>query len=186
MRWTSTFGSQPRRRSASGASRSSSKGCAPWKGKVDLAPDFRDLLSELARDAVELLLVGGYAVAFHGRPRATKDIDILLEGSPENLERAARALARFGAPPEVVSAIGSLKETEIVFMGQPPLRVDFLRTIDGVSAADLFAQAVEAEIDGVRLDVISLDHLIANKRAAARPQDLIDADFLERVRERRG
>lgn len=61
---------------------------------MDLPPDFKELLEELVRDAVEFLLIGGYAVAFHGRPRATKDIDILLEGSVENLERASRALAR--------------------------------------------------------------------------------------------
>jgi hypothetical protein len=75
---------------------------------VNLAPDFRDLLEELGRDAVEFVLVGGYAVAFHGRPRATKDIDIFLVGSPDNLERAAKAVARFGAPPNVVASIRSM------------------------------------------------------------------------------
>jgi len=151
---------------------------------MDLPPDFSDLLEELARDGVELLLVGGYAVAFHGRPRATKDIDILLEASGDNLERAARALTRFGAPPQVVAAIRSMQDTDIVFMGQPPLRVDFLRTIDGVAPALLFAEAVDAEIAGTRMKVISLDHLIANKRAAGRPQDLLDAEQLERIRAR--
>jgi predicted nucleotidyltransferase len=142
------------------------------------------MLEELARDAVEFLLVGGYAVAFHGRPRATKDIDIFLSASRENLERAAGALAR-GAPEQVVAAILSMKESEIVFMGEPPLRVDFLRAIDGVAPADLFAQAVDAVVDGTRVKVISLDHLIENKRAAGRPRDLLDATFLERVRARR-
>jgi predicted nucleotidyltransferase len=123
---------------------------------MDLAPDFRDLLEELARGRVELVLVGGYAVAFHGRPRATKDID----------------------------RVRSLAPTEVAFMGQPPLRVDFLRTIDGVTPEALFAHAINTELDGVALKVISLDDLIANKRAAGRPQDLIDAEFLERVRRR--
>ena len=151
---------------------------------MDLPPDFRELLEELARDAVEFLVIGGYAVAFHGRPRATKDIDILLEGSRENLDRAARAVARFGAPQQTVASIQAMKDTEIVFMGQPPLRVDFLRSIDGVEVADLFAEAVEATVDGIGIKVISLGHLIANKRAAGRPQDLVDAEFLERVRAR--
>lgn len=151
---------------------------------MDLPPDFRDLLEELARDAVEFLLVGGYAVAFHGRPRATKDIDIFLEGSRENLARAAKALTRFGAPPQVIESIASMQDSEIVFMGQPPLRVDFLRSIDGVDPADLLAKAVAAEVDGTPIKVISLDHLIENKRAAGRPQDLVDAEFLERVRMR--
>jgi len=152
---------------------------------VDLPPDFKELLEELARDAVEFLVVGGYAVAFHGRPRATKDIDIFLDGRRENLDRAAHALARFGAPENIVASVRSMADSEIVFLGQPPLRVDFLRSIDGVSSANLFAQSVEANVDGVRVRVISLAHLIANKRAAARPQDLLDADFLERVRARR-
>lgn len=151
---------------------------------MDLPPDFSDLLEELGRDAVEFLLVGGYAVAFHGRPRATKDIDILLEGSPENLARAASALTRFGAPPNVVKAINVMQESEVVFMGQPPLRVDFLRSIDGVAPAELFSRAEVAEIDGKCIKVISLDDLIANKRAAGRAQDLLDAEFLERVRAR--
>lgn len=151
---------------------------------MDLPLDFKELLEELGRDAVEFLLVGGYAVAFHGRPRATNDIDIFLNGSPENLERAARALARFGAPQQVVRCIRAMQESEVVFMGQPPLRVDFLRSIDGVESADLFAQAVDAKIDGTAVKVISLAHLIENKRAAGRPQDLIDAELLERVRAR--
>lgn len=152
---------------------------------MDLPLDFRELLEELARDAVEFILIGGYAVAFHGRPRATKDIDILLGGSAQNLERAAVALARFGAPAPIVDSVRSMQESEVVFMGQPPLRVDFLRAIDGVASSDLFSDAVEAEVDGTSIRVISLAHLIANKRAAGRPQDILDADFLERVQSAR-
>ncbi len=98
---------------------------------MDLPPDFRDLLEEFGREEVEFLLVGGYAVAFHGRPRATKDIDLLLEGGRANLERAACALSRFCAPPNVVSAVRSMSDTEVVFMGQAALRIDFLRSLDG-------------------------------------------------------
>jgi predicted nucleotidyltransferase len=151
---------------------------------MDLAPDFKELLAEFARDGVESVLVGGYAVAWHGRPRTTKDIDLVLRGDAENLERAARALARFGAPQVVVDAVRNQAPTDVVFMGQPPLRVDLLRAIDGVETDELFARAVPAEIDGVSLRVIALDDLIANKRAAGRPQDLIDVEFLERVRAR--
>lgn len=149
---------------------------------MDLPPDFKELLAEFARSGVEAVLVGGYAVAFHGRPRATKDIDLVLEGSPANLERASEALARFGAPSVVVEAVRTLAPPDIVYMGQPPLRVDLLRTIDGVDPTGLAARAIAAEIDGVPLRVIDLADLIANKRAAGRPQDLIDAAFLDRVR----
>ncbi len=149
---------------------------------MDLPIDFRDLLEEFARDEVEFVLVGGWAVAFHGRPRTTKDIDLVLEGSPENLARASRALARFGAPPNVVAAAAAMKEDEVVYLGQPPLRIDLLRSIDGVDPRALFAGAVETLVDGVRLRVIALDHLIANKKAAGRPQDLLDAEYLEKTK----
>jgi hypothetical protein len=151
---------------------------------VDLPPDFRDLLEEFARDGVEVILVGGWAVAFHGQPRTTKDIDLLLEGSSGNLAKAAEALGRFGAPANVVSAVGAMREDEIVYLGVPPFRIDLLRRIDGVEPRALFADSVEGALEGVRLRVISLDHLITNKRAAGRPQDLIDAERLEKLRKR--
>jgi hypothetical protein len=142
-------------------------------------------LAEFANEGVEAVLVGGYAVAFHGRPRATKDIDLVLGADAANLERAARALSRFGAPAAVIAAVRTMGETDVVFMGQPPLRVDLLRAIDGVDSAGLFARAVPGELDSVPVRVISLDDLVANKRAVGRPQDLLDADFLDRVRARR-
>lgn len=149
---------------------------------MDLPPDFRDLLVEFDRAAVEYVLVGGYAVAFHGRPRATKDIDFVLRGTNENLGRAAAALGAFGAPTNVVEAVRTMRADDVVYLGSPPLRIDLLRTVDGVDPARLFANAIDAELDGVRVRVISLDDLVANKRAAARPQDLLDAAFLERVK----
>jgi hypothetical protein len=148
---------------------------------MDLPPDFSDLLAEFAADSVELLVVGGYAVAFHARPRATKDIDILLRGTPRNLERASRALARFGAPANVVDAVKALGESDVVYLGQPPLRIDILRRIDGVDDS-VFDRAVSTTWNGTPVSVIGLDDLIANKRAAARPQDLLDAELLERAR----
>lgn len=151
---------------------------------MDLAPDFSDLLEEFALAGVEFVVVGGYAVAFHARPRATKDLDIVLGGSPENLSKAADALARFGAPANVVSATRSLTPDEVVYMGQPPLRVDFLRTIEGVEPEALFRRAVPATVSGVAIKVISLDDLITNKRAVGRAQDVADAELLERVRTR--
>ena len=151
---------------------------------MDLPPDFKELLEEFARSGVEAVLVGGYAVAFHGRPRTTKDIDLVLGAAPENLRRAAEALDRFGAPPVVVEGVRDMKPTEVVFFGQPPLRIDFLRTIDGVTLHDLFANAVSTTLDNVEVRVISLGDLIANKLAAGRPQDLIDAAYLQRVRDK--
>jgi hypothetical protein len=152
---------------------------------MKLPRDFKELLEEFAREGVEHVVIGGYAFAFHVEPRATKDLDILLEGSSENRERAAIALARYGAPPNVVEATRSLGETEVVYLGRPPLRVDLLRTLDGVAAADALRNAVSAVWEGTPIRVIALDDLISNKRAAARPQDLADLVKLERVRAKR-
>jgi predicted nucleotidyltransferase len=151
---------------------------------ADLPPDFRELLEEFASSKVDAVVIGGFAVAFHGRPRATKDIDLLLDGSPSNLVAASRALARFGAPANVVQAVRAMQPTEVVFLGQPPLRIDLLRSIEGVSTAEVFARAVQADLDGLAVRVIALDDLIANKRAAGGPQDLEDVRFLERARGR--
>lgn len=147
-----------------------------------LPPDFKDLLEEFARDAVEFVLVGGWAVAVHGRPRATKDIDLVVRGTAENLQRAAKALARYGAPANVVAAVASMSDSDVVFLGQPPLRIDLLRSIDGLDEATLFGNIVRTTLDGIDVPVISLDNLIVNKRAVGRPQDLIDAEFLEQLR----
>jgi hypothetical protein len=152
---------------------------------MDLPPDFRDLLAELDRAGAECVLVGGWAVAFHGRPRATKDIDFVLRGTPENLARAAEALRTFGAPPSICDALRTMAPDDVVYLGQPPVRVDFLRSISAVATDDLFAHAVPARLDDVRLLVASVDDLISNKRAVGRPQDLLDVAFLEKVRARR-
>jgi predicted nucleotidyltransferase len=151
---------------------------------MKLPDDFRELLEEFARGRVEHVVIGGYAFAYHAEPRATKDLDVFLGGSQENLDRAAQALARYGAPVNVVEATRSLAESEVVYLGRPPLRVDLLRAIDGVAAADVLRNAISATWDGTPVRVIALDDLIANKHAAGRPQDLADAVKLERVREK--
>jgi predicted nucleotidyltransferase len=153
---------------------------------MKLPQDFRELLEEFAREGVECIVIGGYAFAFHAQPRATKDLDILVEGSPTNLDRAAHALARYGAPANVVDAIRQLGETEVVYLGQPPLRIDLLRSIDGIASSEAIRNAVAGSWDGLAIRVIALDDLIANKRAAGRPRDLADAEQLERVRARKG
>jgi predicted nucleotidyltransferase len=150
---------------------------------MKLPDDFRELLEEFDRDGVEHVVIGGYAFAYHAEPRATKDLDILLNGSQENLERAGRALARYGAPENVVDATRNLAEGEVVYLGRPPLRVDLLCSVDGVTTAQILRNAISITWGGTRVRVIALDDLIANKRAAGRPQDLADVAKLERVRE---
>jgi len=149
---------------------------------MKLPPDFSDLLAEFAREGVELAVVGGYAFAFHAEPRATKDLDLLIGGSQDNRDRASRALARYGAPAQVVAAVRGLGEDEVAYFGEAPLRVDILRGVDGVDTDDVLRRAVVAEWGGVPVRVIALDDLIANKRAAGRARDLADLERLLEVR----
>jgi predicted nucleotidyltransferase len=148
---------------------------------VDLHPDFRDLLAELARYEVEFAVLGGYAVGHHAKPRATKDLDLLVSGKPANLERVAAALSEFGAPSHVVAAARTMKATDVVFLGVPPVRVDILRSADGIETEAALARAVNVHLGELAIKVLSLADLIANKRAAGRPQDLADVALLERV-----
>jgi hypothetical protein len=146
-----------------------------------LPSDFVELLAEFAAAGVEYLLVGGYAVAFHGEPRATKDIDLWIGGSASNIERLVRAVAGFGAPAHILDALRSQTAEEFVFMGVPPLRVDFLRSIQGIDFESAHARRIDAEWGGVKVSVIARDDLIASKRAAGRPQDLVDAASLAKL-----
>jgi hypothetical protein len=143
-------------------------------------PDFLDLLIELNRADAKYLLVGGHAVAFHGRPRATKDIDLWLEASPENAGRVLCALRAFGAP------LGTLSERDLAGpgsgfrMGTPPFRIELLTKVSGVSFDEAWPRRELWDLDGTPLAVIGRVELLRNKRAAGRPQDLADVDVLER------
>jgi predicted nucleotidyltransferase len=149
---------------------------------MDLHPDFKDLLAEFARCAVEFVLIGGYAVGIHVKPRATKDLDLLVAGNEHNLERVATALERFGAPPNVVAAARRLAPTEVVYLGVAPVRIDILRTADGIDTDQVIQRARKITVGGLAVPVISIDDLIANKRASGRPRDLADVELLERAR----
>jgi len=148
---------------------------------MDLHPDFRDLLAEFVRARVSFVVLGGYAVGHHAKPRATKDLDVLVSGAGDNLERVGRALEAFGAPPNVVLAARNLQPTEVVYLGVEPVRIDILRTADGIDTEAVIPRHVEAKLGDLVVPVIALDDLIANKRAAGRPQDLADVALLERV-----
>lgn len=145
-----------------------------------LPSDFAELLSAFAEAGIEYLLVGGYAVAFHAEPRATKDMDLWIGGGAENVEKLVRALSSFGAPREILDALRTQTAEEFVFMGVPPLRVDFLRSIDGVEFGAAYARRVEARWHGVPVSVIGRSDLIVAKRAAGRAQDLADVAAIEK------
>lgn len=142
-------------------------------------PDFSDMLSAFSAEGVEYLLIGAYAMAVHGVPRATGDIDLWVRPSPENADRVLQALARFGAPLGDVRA-GDLAVAGTVFqIGVAPNRVDVITAIDGVTFDDAWLRRESRVLDGVTLVVIGRDDLIRNKRATGRVQDQADADRLE-------
>ena len=147
---------------------------------MNLFQDFKDLLAEFARFEVKFVLLGGYAVAFYGHPRTTKDIDLLVELSDENRAALAEALAAFGAPTNVVEAAQTLAATQVLYFGVAPKRVDILAGASGIDDFDaVFDNATRTHIDGVQVRVIAIDDLIRNKRAAGRAKDLDDAEKLE-------
>jgi hypothetical protein len=144
-----------------------------------LNPDFRDILSEFCAARVEFLLVGAYALAAHGLPRATGDIDLWVRPSPENAERVMLALARFGAPLTQIHASDFAVPGIVFQISAAPRRVDILTTIDAVGFDEAWATRVAVEIEGLRINVIGRNHLLLNMRASGRPKDLADASWLE-------
>jgi hypothetical protein len=152
---------------------------------MDLHPDFSDLLSEFARFGVRYALIGGYAVGIYAKPRATKDLDLLVSGEDDNLDRLAQALQAFGAPPEVVDGARTMGPTEVLYMGRPPLRIDLLRSADGVDTEEVLHRATSLRLGKLSISLISLGDLIANKRASGRPQDLADVEALEKLEPKR-
>lgn len=152
---------------------------------MDLPPDFRDLLEAFAAAGVRYVLIGGYAVIFHSRPRATKDVDLLVAIDDDNRARLATALTAFGAPASVIDGARSMTAEDIVYFGQKPLRVDLLGSASGIDFESVYARAIRSVLDGVPTRVIALDDLIANKKASGRDQDLKDCAVLQRVREKR-
>jgi hypothetical protein len=144
-----------------------------------LNQDYKEMLSALNNEKVDYIVVGAYAVAAHGVVRATGDIDLWIRSSQDNARRAWRALANFGAP------LSGLKEADLavhgtVFqIGVAPSRIDILTSVDGVEFSDAWNERIEVEVEGIRVNVIGRSHLIANKKAVGRPQDLADVARLE-------
>jgi hypothetical protein len=141
--------------------------------------DFRDLLSAFNAHGVEFMVVGAFALAAHGRIRATGDIDVWVRPSPENAACVLKALAAFGAPLQDLTA-SDLNRPGLVFqIGVAPLRIDILTGIDGVEFSDAWSARMATKIADQPVGVLSVEHMIRNKRAAGRAQDLADLEWLE-------
>lgn len=144
-----------------------------------LNQDFREFIESLNDNQVRYLVAGGYAVAFHGYPRYTKDIDIWVDKSPNNVEKLIIALAQFGFASSGLTAEDFQEPDQIIQLGFPPNRIDLLTSLTGVSFEECYTKRVTLDIDGLKISFIDLEDLKANKKATARYQDLADLENLE-------
>jgi hypothetical protein len=147
---------------------------------VAINQDFRDLFAALNDAGARYLLVGGYALAVHAVPRFTKDIDVWVEPAADNAARVIAALQTFGAPLQDVSESDFASPGIVFQMGMPPNRIDIVTSIEGVRFDEAWPDRVQASYGDQSISVIGRRHMILNKRAVGRPQDLLDAEQLER------
>ena len=145
---------------------------------IELPLDFKEFLKLLNEKSVRYLLIGGYAVGYHGYPRATNVMNIWIAVHPEKVERVVNALSEFGFDlPELTPDL-FLQENKIVRMGNPPMRLEITTGISGVKFDECYASRVVDLLDGVEVNIIDLPHLKVNKKAAGRLKDLADLENL--------
>ena len=140
--------------------------------------DFRDLLAAFNAHGVEFLLVGAHALAVHGRPRATGDLDVWVDATPENAAKVMAALEQFGAPTEQVSAEDFGRPGIVFQMGLPPMRIDVLTELSGLTFGEAWSTRTRAALGPIMADVIGREAFIKNKRATGRARDLADIEAL--------
>lgn len=143
-----------------------------------LPPDFKEFLKLLNNKNIQYLLIGGYAVGYHGYPRATNDMDIWIATNPQTAKKMVIVLKEFGFNTPQLSEELFLKEESVVRMGIAPIRIEILTTISGVDFEECFKQRIVDEIDGVEINIIGLKQLKINKKASGRHKDLDDYENL--------
>jgi hypothetical protein len=142
--------------------------------------DFKDLLQALNEAGAEYLVVGGYAVIKHTEPRYTKDIDIWVKDSTENVERLLSALAAYGAPVGDVSVEYLTSGDAFFQIGVEPVRIDIIMNLIGVNFDECWQHRKVAEVDNIPVNFIAVRDLIQNKQASGRPIDLLDVERLKK------
>lgn len=147
-----------------------------------LNKDYKDILLALSDEKVNFLLVGAYAMAIHGYPRATMDIDIWIMPSPRNADAVLRALQRFGAPTDNITSEDFQKDGIIFQIGVAPRRIDIITAASGLIFEETYNRSSTVEFEGIKVHVPSIDDLIKNKRASGRTKDLADAEALESLK----
>ena len=144
-----------------------------------LNQDFKEFIQSLNDNQARYLVIGGYAVALHGYPRYTKDIDIRIETMPENAVNVMQALQQFGFGSLELTLEDFLAPDQVIQLGYPPNRIDLITTPDGVDFVTCFDAKLEVAIDGMMVNFIDLKNLRINKKASGRLQDLADLENLE-------
>jgi len=144
-----------------------------------LNEDYRDMLHALSDEKVRFILIGAYALAAHGYPRATMDMDIWVMPSPDNAEAVLRALRRFGAPLHNLTKEDLQKDGTIFQIGVAPRRIDIITAASGLKFEPAYQNSIPMDIDGIEVRIPSIDDLIINKKATGRTRDLADAEALE-------
>jgi predicted nucleotidyltransferase len=147
-------------------------------GTIRLPQDFKDFLKLLNSKNVEYLVIGGYAVSYHGHPRSTGDMDVWVAVTPTNAQRIVEVLHEFGFNEKNVSVELFLTQNQIIRFGIPPIRIEIMTSISGVEFADCYRSRITDIVDGVPVNLINLDDLKRNKKAAGRHKDLGDLESL--------
>lgn len=150
---------------------------------MTLAEDFEDFIQLLNKYKVEYMVVGGYALAFHGKPRHTGDLDIWINVSEQNAQLLLKVVDEFGLRSLNFQKEDFLTEGLISQIGYPPLRIDLLNTIDGVEFIEALSNMQKIELENnFTVNYIGLDDLVKNKKASGRKQDLTDVKTLQKIK----
>jgi hypothetical protein len=145
---------------------------------MGLSSDLREFLESLNSRGIDYVIVGAHSLAFHGRPRYTGDLDILIRAVAENAAKIVDLLNQFGFAGSGFEQSDFTQPGQLIQLGRPPNRIDLLTSISGITTDEAFATKIAAELDGIPVFVLSKDALIRNKRAVGWPQDLADLDTL--------
>lgn len=146
---------------------------------IRLPPDFKEFLKSLKEHDVRYLLIGAYAVNYHGYIRATGDMDIWIAIHPDNAQKLIAALHAFGIDDPALTPDVFLQEKKILRMGVPPLRLEITTSISGVEFDECYRSRVVDTLDGIEVNLIDLENLKKNKKASGRPKDLVDFKKLQ-------
>jgi predicted nucleotidyltransferase len=146
---------------------------------MNLSRDLREFIELLNSRGVDYVVVGAHSLAFHGRPRYTGDLDILVRPTNDNAAKLVGLLHEFGFSEAGFKEADLMEPGQVLQLGRPPNRIDLLTDLSGLTVDEAFADKLEAVIDGLPVFVLSRENLIRNKRAVGRPQDLADLDDLE-------